>query len=133
MDVVIDDMNFKQVTQAMYENVKSNQHRLDEIEPVINKMAKQVDRLDQMIVGNGFARAVKDNTKELKAFRSEFQDFKLNREETCPVVHHNERLRQTRDRTRDWKAKVLQVSMAVVGGVSALTLIAQRILQIIGG
>jgi uncharacterized protein YacL (UPF0231 family) len=133
MDIVIDDMNFKQVTQAMYENVKSNQHRLDEIEPVINKMAKQVDRLDQMIVGNGFARAVKDNTKELKAFRSEFQDFKLNREATCPVVKHSERIQENHERKRDWKVKIFQVSLAGIGGVSAVTLIVQRIVQIIGG
>lgn len=133
MEIVIDELNYKQVAQAMYENVKSNQHRLDEIEPVINKMAMQVDRLDQMMVGNGFARAVKDNTKELKAFRAEFQDFKLNREATCPVVKHSERMQENHERKRDWKVKIFQVSLAGIGGVSAVTLIVQRIVQIIGG
>ena len=111
MDIVIDDVNYKQVTQAMYENVKSNQHRLDEIEPVINKMAKQVDRLDHMMVGNGFAKAVKENTVELKEFRKEFQDFKLNRATTCPVAKDLRGRKQVLIEKRDW---VLRVGLAIL-------------------
>jgi len=111
MDIVIDDVNYKQVTQAMHENVKSNQHRLDEIEPVINKMAKQVDRLDHMMVGNGFAKAVKENTVELKEFRKEFQDFKLNRATTCPVAKDLRGRKQVLIEKRDW---VLRVGLAIL-------------------
>jgi hypothetical protein len=86
-----------------------------------------------MIVGNGFGKAVKDNARELKAFRSEFQDFKFNREATCPVVKHSERIQENHERKRDWKVKIFQVSLAGIGGVSAVTLIVQRIIQITGG
>lgn len=128
MDIVIDDVNFKQVTQAMYENVKSNQHRLDEIEPVINKMAKQVDRLDQMIVGNGFARAVKDNTKELKAFRAEFQDFKLNREETCPVAKRSVAEKTSEITKRNWKVAATKLVFSFIGTVSTTIIIFEKLI-----
>jgi uncharacterized protein YacL (UPF0231 family) len=115
MDIVIDDVNYKQVTQAMYENVKSNEHRLDEIEPVINKMAKQVDRLDHMMVGNGFAKAVKENTVELKEFRKEFQDFKLNRATTCPVAKNLRGQKQVLIEKRDWGLRVGLAILSVAG------------------
>jgi hypothetical protein len=127
MEVVITNENIRQVAQAMYENVKSNQHRLDEIEPVIHKMAKQIDRLDQMIVGNGFGKAVKDNARELKAFRSEFQDFKFNREDTCPVARRTRNQHTKEIQTRDWRATVIKLVFGSIGTVSTMIIIVEKV------
>ncbi len=55
-----------QVVQVMYENVKSNQHRLDTTEPMLRTMSKQVNRLNTLLVENGYAKAVEDSAQEIK-------------------------------------------------------------------
>jgi hypothetical protein len=91
-------------------------------------MAKQIDRLDTLMVGNGFAKAVKDNTRELKAFRSEFQDFKVNREASCPVAKRNREELEKQRSQRNWKATALRLVFGGIGTISTLIIIFEKIL-----
>jgi hypothetical protein len=79
-------VNYKQVTQAMYENVKSNQHRLDTMEPMLKTMSHQVDRLNTLLVDNGYAKAVERSAHDIKQMRSEFNSYLITREESCPTL-----------------------------------------------
>jgi multidrug resistance efflux pump len=129
MNVVIDDLNYKQVAQAMYENVKSNQKRIDIMEPTLKKMAAQIEQLNALLVRNGFAKAVETNTKELKDFRAEFQDFKTNREESCPVAKRNKEELEKERSKRNWKATATRLVFGGIGTVSTLIIIFEKIIS----
>jgi hypothetical protein len=125
--VVVNDKNVHQVVQAMVENVKSNQHRLDEVEPMLRKMATQVDNLEGLMVRNGFAAAVKDNAQELQHFRMEFHEFRLNRSESCPTA---KRIKddELRDRERrKWAATLSRLGIAALALIPTFILIIDRI------
>ncbi len=127
MDIVVTTDNAPQIIQAMHENVKSNQHRIDTMEPTLHKMAGQIDRLDHMLVGNGFAKAVKDNADDLKAFRLEFGQFKLNREESCPVTKRVTDIQSGIQETKSWKATVLRLVFGAIGTVSTSIIIIEKL------
>lgn len=128
MDIVVTSENAPQIIQAMYENVKSNQHRIDIMEPTFNKMAKQVDRLDQMMVRNGFAKAVETNAAELKEFRGEFLDFKLHREDSCPVSKRSKERDQKDSQAKNWRAVVVRLIFGSIGTISTVIVIAEKII-----
>ncbi len=129
MDIVVTQENAPQIIQALYENVKSNQHRIDTMEPTLHKMAGQVDRLDQMLVGNGFAKAVKDNAVDLKKFRLEFQQFKLNREESCPINKRSTDIQSGIQQKKSWRVTVLRLVFGAIGTVSTGIIIIEKIIS----
>jgi CHASE3 domain sensor protein len=125
--VVVNDKNVHQVVQAMVENVKSNQHRLDEVEPMLRKMATQVDNLEGLMVRNGFAAAVKDNARELKQFREEFHDFRLYRAESCPTAKKLEEENRKKAEERKWAVTLTRLGIAALALIPTLILIVDRI------
>jgi hypothetical protein len=128
MDIVIDDVNYKQVTQAMYENVKSNQHRLDTMEPMLKTMSHQVDRLNTLLVDNGYAKAVETSAHDIKQMRSEFNSYLLTREESCPTMRRISKQRILEKEKRHWSATIIKVTAAGIGSVSTLIIIFEKIL-----
>ena len=129
MDIVVTEKNTPQIVQAMCENVKSNQHRLDEIEPVLTKIAIQIDRMDGLLVRNGFAKAVESNAKDLKEFKGSFQGFLLNREDSCPVTKRTAEESTQIDRQRSWHFTLIRVIGTVIGTVSTAIIIIEKAIQ----
>ncbi len=126
MDIVVTEKNVHQVVQAMYENVKSNQHRLDEMEPVITKMANRVERLAILLLDNGYAKAVESNAENLEGFREEFQGFLLVREETCPTAKRakDESIKSREIKT--WKVALIRLGVAILALIPTVLLIIER-------
>jgi hypothetical protein len=128
MDIVIDDVNYKQVTQAMYENVKSNQHRLDTMEPMLKTMSHQVDRLNTLLVDNGYAKAVETSAHDIKQMRSEFNSYLLTREESCPTLKRITEQKFLDNEKKHWSATVIKVTVAGIGSISTMIIIFEKIL-----
>ena len=111
----------------MYENVKSNQHRLDTTEPMLRTMSKQVNRLNTLLVDNGYAKAVEDSAKEIKQLRNEFTAYSLSREESCPTLKRiNEQKLWDREK-KHWSVAVIKVIAAGIGAVSTLIIIFEKV------
>jgi ribosomal protein S8 len=127
MDIVIDDVNYKQVTQAMYENVKSNQHRLDTMEPMLKTMSHQVDRLNTLLVDNGYAKAVETSAHDIKQMRGEFNTYLLTREQSCPTLKKINEQKYLEKEKKHWSATVIKVVAAGIGAVSTLIIIFEKI------
>ena len=126
MDIIVTEDNVAQVVQALYENVKSNQHRMDETEPILKAMAPQVQKLFTLIHENGFAQAVKDNASEMKKFREEFLGFLLVREETCPTAKRaKEEFVKSRD-IKTWKVALIRLGIAALALIPSIILIIER-------
>lgn len=115
MKYIIDEHNVLQVVSAMYENVKSNQHRLDNIEPILTTMSKQVSRMDTMLIGNGFIKAVEKNAEMSERIAEGFRNFKDTRGETCPINKMNARDMKRAIEGRDWKMRVLLAFISASG------------------
>lgn len=125
--VVVTPDNVAQVVQALFENVKSNQHRLDEIEPVLKQIASDTGELTTLLVRNGFSQAVKDNAKEIKAFRGEFQAFLFKRGESCPTAKKLNEEKQKRSERRDWGATLTRIGIALLALIPTALLVIDRI------
>lgn len=126
-DPIVSEANVLQIVQAMYENVKSNQHRLDTTEPMLRTMSEQVNRLNTLLVENGYAKAVEDSAREIKQLRSEFTAYNLSREESCPTlkrIHEQQLLDREK---KHWSATVIKVIAAGIGAVSTLVIIFEKI------
>ena len=126
-DPIVSEANVLQIVQAMYENVKSNQHRLDTTEPMLRTMSEQVNRLNTLLVENGYAKAVEDSAQEIKQLRSEFTAYNLSREESCPTlkrIHEQQLLDREK---KHWSATVVKVIAAGIGAVSTLVIIFEKI------
>ncbi len=127
-DLVVTEENVHQVVQAMYENIKSNQHRIDAMEPVLTTMSRQVERLNTLLVDNGYAKAVKDSAGELKQLRSDFNEYLISREATCPTLKRLAEQRVADLNRKHWGATVFKVVAAGIGAVSTLIIIFEKIL-----
>ena len=132
-DTIVSPDNVHQVVQAMYENIKSNQHRIDAMEPMLQTMSSRVDRLNTLLVENGYAKAVKDSALELRHLRSEFNQYLIDRETSCPVVKRLDREKDDSKYRKDWSATVLRVIFAGIGGLSTLIIIIQTFFSLMGG
>lgn len=130
---VVTSENVHQLVQAMYENVKSNQHRIDEMRPVLNTMSVQVGRLNSLLVENGYAKAAKDSARELKELRTDFNEYVLHREESCPVARRLAQQKLDEQSRKNWGATVLKLVFAGIGGISTLIIIIQTFMHVIGG
>jgi hypothetical protein len=127
MDMVVTEENLPQIVQALFENVKSNQHRLDEVEPVLHGIASDMGELTTLMVKNGYAQAVKDNARELKAFREEFQRFLFAREDTCPTAKRTRERMEERDRQMNKQVAITRLGIAALALIPTLLLIIDRI------
>lgn len=128
---IVTKENANQVVQALYENCKSNQHRLDHLEPILENMATRVERLDTLLVGNGYAKAVEDSSRDIKEVREKFDYFVANRKTTCPTAAQMERDDEHRRNTRTWTATVLRVVFASIGALSTLIIIIDKLIEYI--
>jgi hypothetical protein len=126
-DPIVNEKNVLQVVQAMYENVKSNQHRLDITEPMLRTMSEQVNRLNTLLVENGYAKAVEESAHDIKQLRSEFTAYNLSRADSCPTMRRiNEQRLLDRER-KHWSVTVIKVIAAGIGAVSTLVIIFEKI------
>lgn len=128
-NIVVTEENVHQVVQALYENCKSNQHRLDHLEPILENMATRVERLDTLLVGNGYAKAVEDSSREIKEVVEKFDYFVANRKTTCPTAAQMERDNKHWRNTRTWTATVLRVVFASIGALSTLIIIIDKLIE----
>ncbi len=126
-DPIVNEKNVLQVVQAMYENVKSNQHRLDTTEPILRKMSEQVNRLNTLLVDNGYAKAVEDSAQEIKKLRSEFTVYSLTREDSCPTMKRIQEQRLLDREKKHWSVAVIKVIAAGIGAVSTLIIIFEKV------
>ena len=115
MDFTVTENNMGQVVTAMYENVKSNQHRLDTIEPIITTMSIQVERMDTLLVGNGFIKAVESNAAAARAINKQMQGFQLHREETCPMTKRENELNKVLTKKKNWRLKIGLALLSLAG------------------
>ena len=127
MDIVVHDENVNQIVQALFENVKSNQHRITAYETILGNMAPQVQKLTDLMVENGFAQAVKDNARDLKAFREEFQQFLLVREDTCPTAKRTREKLNERDKQLKKQVALSRLGIAALALIPTVLLIIERI------
>ncbi len=126
-DPIVNEKNVLQVVQAMYENVKSNQHRLDTTEPILRKMSEQVNRLNTLLVDNGYAKAVEDSAQEIKQLRSEFTSYSLSREDSCPTMKRIQEQRLLDREKKHWSVAVIKVIAAGIGAISTLIIIFEKV------
>lgn len=126
-NTVVTPENVHQIVQALYENVKSNQHRLDCVEPMMKDMSSKVDKLNTLLVENGYASAVKEAAQEVKVLRTQFNDYKHQREESCPVSRRMERDLELERNRKNWTATILKVIFAGIGGLSTVIIIIQTL------
>lgn len=126
-DPIVSEANVLQIVQAMYENVKSNQHRLDTTEPMLRTMSEQVNRLNTLLVENGYAKAVEDNAADLKAFRKDFQQFLLVREETCPTAKRSRDKLHERDKQINRQVALSRLGIAALALIPTIILVIDRI------
>ena len=126
MELVVRDDNVNQIVQALFENVKSNQHRINAYEPVLGNIAPQVQKLTDLMVENGFAQAVKDNATDLKAFREEFQQFLLVREDTCPTAKRTREKFEQRDRQVNKQVALSRLGIAALALIPTIILIIEK-------
>jgi len=115
MDFSITNENINQVLAGVHENVKSNQHRIDELEPVIKIMSIQVERMDTMLIGNGFIKAVQSNAAAARGINKQLQEFQLHRKETCPMTKREDELNKVSSAKRDWRLKCILAILAIAG------------------
>lgn len=127
MEIVITEDNIMQVTQAMYENVKSNQRRLDTMEPMLKTMSHQVDRLNTLLVDNGYAKAVETTAHDIKQMRGEFNTYLLTREQSCPTLKKITEQKYLEKEKKHWSATVIKVAAAGIGAVSTLIIIFEKL------
>jgi len=127
MDMVVTEENLPQIVQALFENVRSNQHRLDTTEPMLRTMSEQVNRLNTLLVENGYAKAVEDSAREIKQLRSEFTAYNLSREESCPTLKRIHEQRLLDREKKHWSVAVIKVIAAGIGAVSTLIIIFEKV------
>lgn len=115
MQFEITNENVPQLIAAMHQNVKSNQHRLDLIEPVLNQMSGQVTKMNTMLIDNGFLKAVENNARDTAEIRKALTVFNSTREETCPFTKRTEAERKRMTDNRDWGLRVALAVVSVAG------------------
>jgi hypothetical protein len=133
MGVVVTNENVNQIVQTIYENAHNNTKRLNDLDPIINKMSVQVNRLDTLLVDNGYAQSVKDAAKEIKKLRQEFNHYVMDRENSCPVSKRLERDKNDANSRKNWTGMVLRIIFAGIGAVSTIIILAQTLKSLIGG
>lgn len=131
--VVVTNDNVKQIVQALFENCKSNQHRLDEIEPMLKQMADQTNKLTTLLVDNGYAMAVKNSSKEVTKLRTDFNQYVMDRDASCPVAKRLHKEKQDSDSRKNWTATTLRVVFAAIGGLATVTVLVQSLMKAMGG
>ncbi len=125
--MVVTQEHLAQIVQGIYENVKSNQHRLDEVEPMLNEISRSVNELNTLLVKNGYAQAVKDGAQELKSLRSEFQAFQLSRADSCPTLKSLLKQQEREKEQRSSNLMLARIGISLLAAVPALLFIFDRI------
>jgi hypothetical protein len=125
--VVVTQEHLAQIVQGIYENVKSNQHRLDEVEPMLSDISRSVNELNTLLVKNGYAQAVKDGAKEIKALRTEFQAFQLSRADSCPTMRSLVQQQQREQEKRSSSLMLARIGISLLAAIPALLFILDRI------
>ena len=113
-------------------HAKSNTKQIEEIKQNLREINRKLDEngettnaIKTVVVDNGLCAAIKLQSSELKLFREEFTDYKINRLRTCPVVAN-------RDSNRGWTTTVLKVVFAGIGVLSTVVVVLQYLKITVG-
>ena len=130
-DFDVTDNNIHQVVRALYAIADNNYERINKMEPVLNTMARKVDRLNTMLVENGYAKAVHDSTAEIKELRAYFHEYVKTREQTCPVAKRDRLFEDKLICKRNRTATLVKLVFAGIGAVSTIIVIMQAVNQVL--